>query len=141
MNAWEQVSNEMPGRKPRHCQDRWYHYLADPSVNHPWTPEEDALLMQCMEKYGRKWTTIARMFANRSDIEVRNRWTVIYEQPRTDLQDDALQPRTKIRPQELEPAAKPAPKADQGEIPDVILLPNGPGQQGRLLDFWGRWDF
>ena len=39
-----------------------------------WTVEEDLLILQLVERYGRKWSKIAACLPGRTDNGVRNRW-------------------------------------------------------------------
>ena len=76
-NDWELISHHLPGRTPRQCKERWFTYLS-PDVNRTaWTPEEDALLFDLLQKYGRKWGSIVCFFQNRTQNNVKNRWNTI----------------------------------------------------------------
>ncbi len=47
------------------CVYRWYNHL-DPSINRdPWTPQEDATLMQAHRNFGNKWADIAKLLPGR----------------------------------------------------------------------------
>jgi hypothetical protein len=59
----------MPGYSPKWssllCVYRWYNHL-DPSINRdPWTPQEDATLMQAHRNFGNKWADIAKLLPGR----------------------------------------------------------------------------
>lgn len=71
---WETIAIEMKNRTPRQCRDRWYNYLNPNITNQPWSEEEDKLLEKMHNKYGSRWTKIARYFKNRSANGVRNRF-------------------------------------------------------------------
>ena len=47
----------------------------------PFTDEEDHLILQKVNEIGRKWTTIATFFEDKSDINIRNRWRQLIKQP------------------------------------------------------------
>jgi hypothetical protein len=44
-NSWENVAQNMPGRKARQCRERWKHYLSASNYT-PWTPIEDQILIR-----------------------------------------------------------------------------------------------
>ena len=74
---WVTVSSHLKTRTPRQCRDRFRNYL-DPSLDHrEWSEEEDALLEEQVGLYGRRWSVIARVFKNRSEANVKNRWTAL----------------------------------------------------------------
>jgi hypothetical protein len=90
-DAWKKISRLMGTRNPRQCRERYNNYL-NPSLNQSsWTPEEDELLMAQFEEHGPKWNTIARAFANRSDMSLRNPWNQLDRRMKRTgtLQDDA----------------------------------------------------
>ena len=76
--CWTQVSEIVGGnRTPRQCRERYKHYL-DPHIKNPkWTTEEDILLMQKYEEYGPKWSIISKFFKARTDVNIKNHWTVL----------------------------------------------------------------
>lgn len=47
----------------------------DERIKGPWSPEEDAILSKCVEKFGaRNWSLIARTIPGRSGKSCRLRW-------------------------------------------------------------------
>ncbi|OHS93090.1 hypothetical protein TRFO_40622 [Tritrichomonas foetus] len=65
----------MGGRNVRQCRERWKHYLSSERAKSPWSNEEDLLLFQKVMELGPKWTKIARCFNDRTDIQIKTRWT------------------------------------------------------------------
>lgn len=74
---WKLVAQKMPNRTTRQCRERYKSYLAPDIKNGPWTPEEDELLKQKFQEYGSKWSIIQSFFSSRSDVNIKNRWTII----------------------------------------------------------------
>ena len=75
--SWSQVALLMQTRNARQCRERWNNYLNPYLRNDPWSPEEDALLMQKHDEYGTQWRKISKFFNNRSDNALRNRYNLL----------------------------------------------------------------
>jgi hypothetical protein len=71
---WSKIANHLPGRTDIQCRERWCNIL-DPSLEEvEWTHEEDLKLLNLNEKYGNKWSKIAKEFGNRTDNTCWRRW-------------------------------------------------------------------
>jgi len=74
MHSWAMVASKIKGRTAKQCRERWSLNL-DPGINRsPWTPEEDALLLQLHEKMGGKWSEIKTEFDGRTENAVKTRF-------------------------------------------------------------------
>ncbi|CAO2163172.1 unnamed protein product [Urochloa humidicola] len=62
------------GRGAKSCRLRWCQHLAPELDSRPFTPEEDARIVEQQRVHGNKWATIARYLHGRSDNAVKNRW-------------------------------------------------------------------
>jgi hypothetical protein len=64
-------------RTARQCRERYKNYLA-PSIRiAPWTPEEDALLLQKYRELGPKWSQMTSFFGQRSAVSLKNHYVRI----------------------------------------------------------------
>lgn len=71
--SWTIISNELKGRTPRQCRDRWKHYLCPETNLTEWTKEEDSILISHFSSFGNHWAKIASFFPGRTSVSVRNR--------------------------------------------------------------------
>ena len=75
--SWKEIAKRMPNRTARQCRERYKNYLSPSVVNGPWTPEEDALLIEKVHELGVKWAKIVQFFTSRSDVNIKNRWKTL----------------------------------------------------------------
>lgn len=79
---WQKIAQMMKNlnfdRNGRQCRDRYYHYL-DPNINvdHEWSPDEDSLLLNSVEKFGKKWKLMEKLFKGRTEVSLRNRYNLL----------------------------------------------------------------
>lgn len=79
---WQKISLLMKklnfDRNGRQCRDRYFHYL-DPSINidQDWSSEEDSLLLDTVEKNGKRWKAMEKMFNGRTEVSLRNRYNLL----------------------------------------------------------------
>ncbi|OEL19622.1 Transcription factor MYB44 [Dichanthelium oligosanthes] len=72
---WAAIAGDVAGgRGAKSCRLRWCQHLAPELDSRPFTPEEDARIVEQQRVHGNKWATIARYLHGRSDNAVKNRW-------------------------------------------------------------------
>lgn len=76
-HEWGRIAQLLPGRNGRQIRERWVNYLSPAVNNGPWTPEEDRKLEELMEQYGRHWSKIAAHFGDRTDVMLKNRYSLL----------------------------------------------------------------
>jgi hypothetical protein len=109
---WAKLADMLPGRIGKQCRERWRNHL-DPDNNHqPWTPEEDAMLIELHEQYGNQWVKMASIMKGRSDNHIKNRWnsTLRKRDPIARAECTTPQKRTKRKidtPDSIEQLPKP----------------------------------
>ena len=97
LDNWAAVSAFVGNARTRaQCSQRWFRGL-DPRISKVlWTPEEDAKLIELVEKYGdRSWTKIASEIGNRSDAQCRYH----YKQLNKDKEDEGSSKQNHSSPQ------------------------------------------
>jgi hypothetical protein len=75
--SWSVISRAMLGRTARQCRERWRHYLQPEISGEPWTAEEDQRLREQFEANGPKWSIIATKFRGRTEVNIKNRWSIL----------------------------------------------------------------
>eukprot|EP00038_Savillea_parva_P006758 m.165641 g.165641 ORF g.165641 m.165641 type:complete len:1809 (+) comp12588_c0_seq1:446-5872(+) len=72
---WKNIAKTVGQRTVVQCMQRW-HKVLDPTVHKgTWTPEEDTIMLQLIEKYGAgRWSLIAENLKGRIGKQCRERW-------------------------------------------------------------------
>jgi hypothetical protein len=72
---WKKIASRLHGRTDVQCLHRWQKVLRPGLVKGPWTPEEDAMVLQLVQVHGtKKWSHIARQLNGRLGKQCRERW-------------------------------------------------------------------
>jgi hypothetical protein len=88
--AWEQIAAAMPRRTRRQCRDRWNHYLMSRNGSAPWTPAEDAELLEKLGTVGPRWTRLATFLPDRTPLDVKRRWVRLFQRKKAELRLSAV---------------------------------------------------
>jgi hypothetical protein len=72
--SWDEMAAHLPGRDPRQCRERWTNYLNSTVNRGPSTNAEDELLLSLHRQFGPKWALMRRLFQDRTDIFLKNRF-------------------------------------------------------------------
>ena len=74
---WESIAKYFQGKNTRQLRDRWLYYL-DPNLKAaPFTPDEDATLIEKLQELGNKWRLLTSFLPGRTDVALKNRWKMI----------------------------------------------------------------
>jgi len=74
---WKLISSHFkePLRTEYQCQQRWQKVLNPDLIKGPWTKEEDAKVIELVQKYGpKRWSLIAKHLRGRLGKQCRERW-------------------------------------------------------------------
>ena len=74
---WKLISSNFtnPPRTEYQCQQRWQKVLNPDLIKGPWTKEEDAKVIELVQKYGpKRWSLIAKHLRGRLGKQCRERW-------------------------------------------------------------------
>ena len=74
VNSWVAIAAHIPGRTAKQCRERWSLNL-DPSIKKgPWSPLEDAQLLELHSRFGSRWADLAKFMEGRTENAVKTRY-------------------------------------------------------------------
>jgi hypothetical protein len=72
---WKRIAESLPDRSDVQCLHRWQKVLKPGLIKGPWTPEEDAKVIELVKIHGeKKWSAVAKELHGRLGKQCRERW-------------------------------------------------------------------
>jgi hypothetical protein len=82
-SRWERIENLISTRTSRQCRERWKNFLSPNIVHKEWTSDEDLLLENLVSQNGRKWSNFVQFFPGRTDVLIKNRYSMLMRHIKT----------------------------------------------------------
>ncbi|XP_042907761.2 uncharacterized protein [Parasteatoda tepidariorum] len=71
---WNHVCSHMEGRTRHQILNRYDRTISKEIKRTPFTPEEDAMILACVQKFGKQWTKMKEFLPGRSTYTIRERF-------------------------------------------------------------------
>lgn len=85
---WSRVAETVPTKTDVQCRERWANVLTPDVKSGPWSPEEDAALLESVDKFGiGKWSRVSKELPGRTDNACWRRWKEINRHKSTVIED------------------------------------------------------
>jgi hypothetical protein len=80
---WERIETLISTRTSRQCRERWKNFLSPNIIHKDWTTDEDLLLENLVSQQGRKSSKFVNYFPGRTDILIKNRYSLLMRHLKT----------------------------------------------------------
>lgn len=70
---WSKIAREIPGRSAKEIRARYNFYLSPLIKSSEWSVEENQLLANCFQNFGKKWELYSQFFPNKSTNSIKNK--------------------------------------------------------------------
>jgi Myb-like DNA-binding protein FlbD len=114
---WSSIAKRIKGKTAKQCNDRYNKHLKQEKNNSPWTAEEDARLLDLVSQHGHNWVVVSKLIGTRSNIESKNRWTVL-DRLRKNRKKTSEQIKFEVKNNFQ--AETPQPTIPENNIPDIF---------------------
>eukprot|EP00300_Choanocystis_sp_HF-7_P004941 c13795_g1_i1.p1 GENE.c13795_g1_i1~~c13795_g1_i1.p1 ORF type:complete len:339 (+),score=46.09 c13795_g1_i1:80-1096(+) len=72
--SWALIARELPNRAGKQCRERWRNQLDPTIIRSPFSPQEDAKVIQMVKANGTTWSRIAEALPGRTENMIKNRY-------------------------------------------------------------------
>ncbi|KAI4386012.1 hypothetical protein MLD38_003988 [Melastoma candidum] len=125
-------------RTGKSCRLRWVNYLQPGLKRRKMTPQEEQLVLELHNKWGNRWSRIARKLPGRTDNEIKNYWRTYTRKKAQTKKRGAASPASSSST--CASSASNIPSADTLPIRDAMgesfYDTGGPGKGCSMEDIW-----
>lgn len=82
---WRFIASHLNGRLPKQCRERWCNQL-DPAIKKDSLSQEEwKIVKEAHEKFGNRWSEIAKLLPGRTANHVKNQWNTMLRRQMFDV--------------------------------------------------------